>query len=95
MSLSLQTHHFEKIPNTSQHRISRVTPYVRVCLKGEAFYVQGGKVYTEDGPEVRDPPGWVFEQLALLTPACKAEVGWKDPEQKPADATLHLNQGKK
>lgn len=94
MSFSLQTHHFEKIPNTSQYKIARITPYVRLGSRDACFYIQGGKVYTENGPEVVDPPAWVFEQAARLTPETKAEIGWKDPEPKPvADATLHLPQG--
>lgn len=80
MSFSLQTHHFEKVPNTGLYRISSITPYVRISDGEVAYYIQGGKVYTESGPEVEDPPAWFYEHAKRLTPATKAEVGWKDPE---------------
>lgn len=94
--LSLQTHEFEKVPNTSgQYKITRVVPYVRFGSRDGAFYIQGGRVFSETGEEVKNPPTWVYDEADKLGPVVKAEVGWQgrpDASQRaePEKQTLSL-----
>lgn len=92
MSLSLTTHEFEKVPNSSgQWKISRVHPYVRLGKQGVAFYIQDGKIWQETGELCDDPPQWVFDEARRMGAAAKAEVGWKDPEPQAPQAASQGN----
>jgi len=54
----------------------RNTPYIRLHTAGEVpIYVQRGLFYTEDGKEIEKVPQWAQDQVKLLTPEAKKEVG--------------------
>lgn len=74
--LSLKTHDTKKLPNGSQVVVS-AKPYVRLVSGGgdPPIFVQGGHFFTEGGPELKDVPDWVQEELEKLTPVVRKEVG--------------------
>jgi hypothetical protein len=75
--LSLRVHHHEKKPGSMESRLVRVTPYVRITRDSHPpLYVQGGRVFSEGGPEVETLPAWFGEEMARLSPKVREEIGW-------------------
>lgn len=74
-------HVYEKVPGThAEMRLVRTNPYLRIAMKDHPpIYIQGGKFYSEGGPEVRDfPPGFEAE-LAKASPEARRDVGLGEP----------------
>jgi hypothetical protein len=77
MPLALdKVHEYQKIPGTSEVRLIRTQPYVRLTHENwPPIFIQGGQFYYQGGPPVTPLPEWVAEEVARLSPACRAEVG--------------------
>lgn len=74
--LTLRVHDYARIPGTHDMRLVKTTPYVRLARQGSPpIYVQGGRVYSEGGPEVSTVPAWLPDELAKLTPTVRTEIG--------------------
>lgn len=76
MSFSLMPHEFTKV-GSQQYRVSKIRPYIRLGHENEALYIQDGKVWTEDGVEVKAVPAWFKEEARKCNPAALAETGYK------------------
>ena len=87
MPLSLKVHHYQRIPGTTMVRLQKVTPYIRLCEgAGPPIYLQDGQAWSEGGADPLDVatlPEWFRTGLARLTPAARAEVGWRLPDDPP------------
>lgn len=78
MPLSLKVQHHERVPGTQESRLTRTTPYLRISHGQDApIYIQGGVAYGEGGPAIETLPDWFHAELAKMSPAALAEVGWK------------------
>jgi hypothetical protein len=73
-----KVHEYQRVPNTTEVRLVRTTPYVR--LRGSAddppLFIQGGQVYSEGGQIIADPPAWFWDELAKVSDGTLREVGW-------------------
>jgi len=89
MSLSLKVQHYQRIPGTTQLRLTRVTPYVRLCRDdGPPLFVQGGQVYSESGDRMTDQlPEWFWDEAAKMSLAVRQEVGLVLPGEPPQPTT--------
>lgn len=80
------THHFARVPDTQQYKVTRVTPIVRLTQLGDTIYLQGGRCYTAEGVEM-DLPDWAPAAMAKLTPAVLKEAGYDAiPSAGPASS---------
>jgi len=84
--LDLKVHHYVKMPNSTESRLTKVDPYVRICRAHEPpIFLQGGAAYSEGGPPVTPLPEWFEEELAKITPKALEECGW-GPKVAPVAA---------
>lgn len=64
MGFSLKTHESERVKGTTQRRITKIRPYIRLNYKnGPPVFLQAGKVYSESGQVVEMLPEWFDEQV--------------------------------
>ena len=84
MSFDPITHHMTKIAESQQHAITRVTPIVRLGNSGSIVCLQGGGIYSEDGTEVKEPEGWVYEAMGKMSPAALQSVGFSKAPERPS-----------
>lgn len=84
--LDLKVHHYVKLPNTTEMRLTKVSPYVRICrAAAPPIFLQEGQVFSEGGEPVTPLPEWFEEELAKITPKVRDEVGWGG-EAHPRDS---------
>ncbi len=82
-----KVHEVAKIPGRQETRIVKINPLVRIKGGGELtppLFLQGGRVYAENGQEIVDRPDWFEEELAKLTEATKEQVGFSAAPPAPA-----------
>jgi hypothetical protein len=79
-------HVYEKVPGTTNEtRLVKTNPYVRIGMKDHTpIFIQGGRFYSEGGPEVTEFPVGFDAELAKLSPRVRAEVGLQDVAAPPA-----------
>lgn len=74
-----QVQKYERIKGTMQVALTGVNPYVRLKSGRDVppLFIQGGKVYSEGGPEIPldELPEWFWTELDKMTPRAKAECG--------------------
>lgn len=82
-----QVHKYVRVPGTQEMRLMKVSPAIRLC-KGmdPPLWIQEGKVYGEGGDEIPKEklPDWFHEQVALMTPQARSEVGYRLPDDPRA-----------
>lgn len=72
-----QVHEYKKVPNSSEVRLVRERPYVRLNGVGATspIFVQGGKLYYEGGGEVVKVPEWFWLEAEKVSPLMRKSVG--------------------
>lgn len=78
MSFTLMPQEYTKQEGSQVYKLTRVRPYIRVGSEGESLFLQEGKVYTLGGEVVKTVPAWCQAEIAKLTPAARAEVGFPE-----------------
>lgn len=68
MAFSLTVHHFRRDPRTNHRVLTKVTPYIAIGTRAGRLYVQAGKVWSEGGQEIEQPPEWFWEEWAKISP---------------------------
>jgi hypothetical protein len=81
MALALgKVHVFATIEGIPQPQIVEEHHYIRLRGDGAEYplYIQGGRVFAENGPEVAadELPEWFDVELAKCSPQALAAVGW-------------------
>ncbi len=85
MPFTLQTHQFRR-GRANQRVLAKVTPYKAFSNGEQRLYVQSGKVWSEGGEEITNPPGWFWEAYETTTPEKKAILGLDGPPRKSKTA---------
>lgn len=82
MTFSHVTHHMGKNPDNLRYQVVRTTPIVRLNFMSEVVLLQGGRVFSGDGTEMK-LPGWAYEAMSRLTPATLKEAGFDAVPEPP------------
>lgn len=63
-------------------RLTKINPYMRVGCKDGVLYIQGGRVFSEEGGEMPADklPGWFKEEVEKASKAALRECGWPRKE---------------
>lgn len=80
------THHFAKNPDNGQYHVNKVTPIIRVNSGGQSLYLQQGKVLDAGGNQVKDIPGWFYEEVGKVSDQALHDSGFKQRPVAPAAA---------
>lgn len=81
-----KVHHYQPVAGQgSAVQLVATRPYIRMALgNSPPLYVKGGQVMGESGDVVTEIPRWFWEQARSLSPAARAEVGLRLPEEVEA-----------
>lgn len=77
MGFTLNVHEMKPI-GMNRVVIGKSTPYVRIKgggLDSPPVFLQEGKIYYEDGTEVKDLPEWFADEFKKVSPAMLKNVG--------------------
>lgn len=77
MAFTLNVHEMKSV-GMSRVVIGASKPYVRIKAGGNEsppVYLQEGKIYYEDGTEVKDLPEWFEDEFKKVSPAMLKNVG--------------------
>jgi hypothetical protein len=79
MPFSLTVHHFRRDPRTNHRVLIKTTPYIAISSAEGRLFVQTGKVWSEGGQEITDPPVWFWEGWAKIRPERRKQFGLAHP----------------
>jgi hypothetical protein len=75
MSFTLRVHEYGKVDGSPFTKIIKSSHYIRMSAYGNPpIYIQGGRLYSEGGDEVKNPPSWFWEEVKKLTDKALEEV---------------------
>lgn len=76
-----QVHYYERVKGTTRSQLAKINPVVRI--KGEKqsppLFIQHGKIWTEAGDEVKEPPEWFWNEARKMGSEALNECGLKLP----------------
>lgn len=78
MPVDYEVHKVERVPGTTQTRVVKVNPYVRLCAEGAPpLFIQGAHIFSAEGPEVAldDLPTWFWSEAERVSPQVQQETG--------------------
>jgi hypothetical protein len=73
---TLVTHEYEYDRTLGTRKLSKEMHYIRLKGPSGAYFLQDGKLWTEDGKQVEMVPKWIAEMTNQLTPEGREVVGW-------------------
>lgn len=79
MAFTLRVHEYAKIPGSPYQKIVKARHYIRLVRReAPPIYIQGGKLYSEAGDEIRGDqvPAWFYEDLKKIDPRQLHAVGY-------------------
>lgn len=78
-----KVHVYERIPGTTDVRMTGLHPYMRFCIEDEPpVFVQDGRFYYAGGEEVNTVPEWVTAEVEKLSPSMRDEIGLPKKNKK-------------
>lgn len=79
MAFTLRVHEYAKIPGSPYQKIVKARHYIRfVRRESPPIYIQGGKLYSEAGDEIKGNqiPDWFHEAVQKTDPRQLHAVGY-------------------
>ena len=71
-----KVHQYKKIPNSTQSKLIKIIPYVRITSKNKGtVLIQDGSYFDAGGKELDKTPKWIAAEVKKLSPVVREEVG--------------------